>query len=180
MLHKQIKFFALLVVLTTAPSMTQAADAVSATKIAVVDARLAIFGSAAAQTKVKEFKESTDFINLNAKYESSSADFQAMVKELEIKRLTWSPEELAEHQKNMSYVKADAELTMQKLSSEQKQLEQHILQTLAPLVEQAINEIVNEEGISILLRADSILAGSPEISITAKVANRIDAKSKPE
>ncbi|MGB2173049.1 MAG: OmpH family outer membrane protein, partial [Porticoccaceae bacterium] len=82
--------------------------------------------------------------------------------------------------KKMSYVKADAELAIQKLTQEQKQLEQRILQTLAPLVEQAINEIVNEEGISILLRAESVLTASPEMSITAKVADRIDAKSKPE
>jgi outer membrane protein len=183
MLNQQIKFFALIVVLITLPSMSLAADAsdeANATKIAVVDARVAIFGSAAAQTAVKEFEESADFINLKAKYESSSADFQAMAKEAETKRLTWSPEELAEHQKKMSYIKADAELAIQKLTAEQKQLEQRILQTLAPLVEQAINEIVNEEGISILLRAESVLTASPEMSITAKVADRIDAKSKPE
>ncbi|MGC6480670.1 MAG: OmpH family outer membrane protein [Porticoccaceae bacterium] len=180
MLHKQIKFFALMVVIATLPSMSLAADTASSTKIAVVDARVAIFGSAAAQAAVKEFEESADFINLKAKYESSSADFQAMAKEAETKRLTWSPEELAEHQKKMSYVKADAELAIQKLTSEQKQLEQRILQTLAPLVEKAINEIVKEEGISILLRAESVLTAAPEMSITAKVANRIDAKSKPK
>jgi outer membrane protein len=180
MLHKQIKFFALMVVIASLSSMPLAADTASSTKIAVVDARLAIFGSEAAQTAVKEFEESADFINLKAKYESSSADFQTMGKEAETKRLTWSPEELAEHQKKMSYVKADAELAIQKLTSEQKQLEQRILQTLAPLVEQAINEIVKEEGISILLRAESVLTAAPEMSITAKVANRIDAKSKPK
>lgn len=180
MLNQQFKFIALIVVLITLPSMSLATDASGATNIAVVDARVAIFGSAAAQTAVKEFEESEDFINLKAKYESSSADFQAMAKEAETRRLTWSPEELAEHQKKMSYVKADAELAIQKLTAEQKQLEQRILQTLAPLVEQAINEIVNEEGISILLRAESVLTASPEMSITAKVADRIDAKSKPE
>ena len=182
MLHKQIKFFALLVVLTTVPSMTQAADAVSATKIAVVDARLAIFGSAAAQTAVKEFEESADFINLKAKYESSSADLQAMAQEAKTQRLTWSAEQLAEHQKKMSYVKADAELAIQKISAEQKQLEQRILQNLAPLVEQSIQEIVKEQGITLLLRAESVLLASPETSITEQVAERIDIKSqsKPE
>ena len=179
MLHKQIKFFALMVVLASLSSMPLAADTASSTKIAVVDARLAIFGSESAKTAVKEFEESADFINLKAKYESSSADFQAMGKEAETQRLTWSPEELAEHQKKMSYVKADAELAIQKLTSEQSN-EQRILQTLAPLVEQAINEIVKEEGISILLRAESVLTAAPEMSITAKVANRLDAKSKPK
>jgi outer membrane protein len=175
------KLFGLMtiVILMTSQSLVASADTSSA-KIAVVDARVAIFSSAAAQSALKTFEESADFISLKAKYESSSADFQAMAKEAESKRLTWSPEELAEHQKKMSYVKADAELAIQKISSEQKQLEQRVLQDLAPLVEQALQEIVKEEGITVLLRAESVLLATPETSITEKVANRIDAKSTPK
>jgi outer membrane protein len=175
------KFFGLvtIVALMISQSLVVSADTASA-KIAVVDARVAIFSSVAAQSALKTFEESADFISLKAKYESSSADFQAMAKEAETKRLTWSPEELAEHQKKMSYVKADAELAIQKISSEQKQLEQRVLQDLAPLVEQALQEIVKEEGITVLLRAESVLLATPEASITEKVANRIDAKSIPQ
>ena len=168
----------LAIALISSISLTTAAESVSV-KIAVVDARIAIFSSNAAQSALKAFEESADFMSLKAKYESSSADFQAMAKEAETKRLTWSPEELAEHQKKMSYVKADAELAIQKITSEQKQLEQRVLQDLAPLVEQALQEIVKEEGISVLLRAESVLLASPDTSITAKVAARIDAKIKP-
>ena len=168
----------LAIALISSISLTTAAESVSG-KISVVDARIAIFSSNAAQSALKAFEESADFMSLKAKYESSSADFQAMAKEAETKRLTWSPEELAEHQKKMSYVKADAELAIQKITSEQKQLEQRVLQDLAPLVEQALQEIVKEEGISVLLRAESVLLASPDTSITAKVAARIDAKIKP-
>jgi outer membrane protein len=80
----------------------------------------------------------------------------------------------------MSYVKADAELALQKISSEQKQLEQRVLQGLAPLVEEALQEIVKEEGITVLLRAESVLLATTEISITKEVADRIDAKSTPQ
>jgi outer membrane protein len=176
----RFNFYGLLVAIALISyiSLSTAAESVSG-KIAVVDARIAIFSSNAAQSALKAFEESADFMNLKAKYESSSADFQAMAKEAETKRLTWSPEELAEHQKKMSYVKADAELAIQKITSEQKQLEQKVLQDLAPLVEQALQEIVKEEGISVLLRAESVLLASPDTSITAKVADRIDAKTKP-
>lgn len=176
-----IKIFGLMAIsaFISAVSLPAVAESAS-TKIAVVDARVAIFSSAAAQATLKEFEESADFISLKAKYESASADFQAMAKESETKRFTWSADKLAEHQKKMGYVKADAELAIQKLSTEQKQLEQRILQNLAPLVEQALQEIVNEESISILLRAESVLLAAPEASITAKVADRIDAKSKSE
>ena len=176
---KQFKFFGLIAIIAFLSSLSLFASAESqAAKIAVVDARVAIFSSAAAQSALKSFEESADFIALKAKYESATADFQAMAKEAETKRLTWSQEELAEHQKKMSYVKADAELAIQKITSEQKQLEQRVLKDLAPLVEQALQEIVKEEGITVLLRADSVLLATPETSITEKVADRIDAKSK--
>ena len=169
--------FTVFVVLISFHPFAASVDSPTA-KIAVVDARVAIFSSAAAQNALKSFEESADFIALKAKYESASADFQAMVEEAETKRLTWSQEELAEHQKKMGYAKADAELAIQKITTEQKQLEQRVLQNLAPLVEQALQEIVKEEGISVLLRAESVLLATPEISITDKVADRIDAKSK--
>ena len=177
----RFNFLGLMAVIALLSSLSLSAGAEpQSAKIAVVDARIAIFSSKAAQNALKTFEESADFMSLKAKYESSSADFQAMAKEAETKRLTWSPEELAEHQKKMSYVKADAELAIQKITSEQKQLEQRVLQDLAPLVEQALQEIVKEEGITVLLRAESVLLATPETSITAKVADRIDAKTKPE
>lgn len=177
MFFKGFNFFGLIaIIFFLAQSLSVSADS-NQKKIAVVDARVSIFSSQAAQNALKAFEESADFISLKAKYESSTADFQAMAKEAETKRLTWSSDELAEHQKKMSYLKADAELVIQKINSEQKQLEQRILQDLAPLLEQALQEIVKEEDISILLRGESVLLASPELSITAKVSDRIDAKS---
>ena len=158
MMGNRFNFFGLMaaIALICSISLPTAAETQSA-KIAVVDARLAIFSSKAAKNALQAFEESTDYLSLKAKYESASADFQAMAKESETKRLTWSSEELADHQKKMGYVKADAELAIQKITSEQKQLEQRVLQDLAPLVEQALQEIVKEESITVLLRAESVL-----------------------
>jgi outer membrane protein len=180
MIVKIIKAMSFWVMLGALALMPVASLADAANKIAVVDAKVAIFGSKTAQNYLKNFEGSADFLSLKAKYESSSADFQAMAQEAETQRLTWSAEQLAEHQKKMSYVKADAELAIQKISAEQKQLEQRILQNLAPLVEQSIQEIIKEQGITLLLRAESVLLASPETSITEQVAERIDIKSQPK
>ncbi|MDG2018196.1 MAG: OmpH family outer membrane protein [Porticoccaceae bacterium] len=177
----RFNFWGLMTVITLISSISLATAAeTQPAKIAVVDARVAIFSSDAAQSALKTFRESIVFITLKAKYENSFAKYQFLAKTAETKRLTWSPEKLAEHQKQMSNAKDNVEIAFQKITTEQKELEQKVLKALAPLVEQAINEIVNEEGISILLRAESVLTASPEASITAKLADRIDAKSKPE
>jgi outer membrane protein len=151
--------------------------AVAAEKIAVVDTAVAIFGSATAQNKFKEAEQSADFLALKAKYESSTADLQAMMKEAESKRLTWSQEEAAEHQKKMGYAKADADLAIQKIKAEDQQLRQAVIQQLGPLAQVALQEIIKEESITLLLRAESVLHVAPELQITAKLADRIDQKA---
>ena len=147
-------------------------------KVAVVDIARAIFGSDAAQAKLKQAEQGADFVSLKAKYESSAADLQALAKEAESKRLTWSQEQAVEHQKKMEYAKADAELAGRKIQAEQQQLQQSILQELGPKAQEALKEVVAEEGVTILLRRESVMVFSPESSITAKVADRLNQKTK--
>ena len=152
-------------------------NAVAADKIAVVNHTVAIFSSQTAQNKLKEAQQSADFLALKAKYESSTADLQAMAKEAESKRLTWSQEEAAQHQKKIGYVKADAELAFQKIKAEGQQIEQSIYNQLAPLATLALQEIIKEESITLLLRRESVLHVTPELTITVKLAERIDQKA---
>lgn len=150
----------------------------AADKIAVVDMARAIFSSTVAQQRVKEAEGGADFVALKAKYESSAADLQAMAKEAESKRMTWSQEQAAEHAKKMEYAKADAELTMRKLKAESQQLQQRVLQELGPKAGEALREIMKEEGITVLLKAEAVIDVLPESDITGKVANRLNQKTK--
>jgi len=150
----------------------------AADKIAVVDIASAIFSSNAAQESIKKAQTNADFVALKAKFEGSVADFQSLAKEAESKRLTWSQEQLQSHQKKMEYVKADAELARQKIQGEQKQLEQQIMQELGPMAQEAIQAVVTEEGVTILLRAESVLIAGQESNLTAKVADRLNKMTK--
>ena len=77
----------------------------------------------------------------------------------------------------IGYVKADAELAFQKIKAEGQQIEQSIYNQLAPLATLALQEIIKEESITLLLRAESVLHVAPELTITAKLAERIDQKA---
>ncbi|MFQ3257001.1 MAG: outer membrane protein [Porticoccaceae bacterium] len=168
---------ALVVVVLASLFVIAPVSAVAADKIAVVDIARAIFGSKAAQESLKQAEQGADFVALKAKYEGSAADLQALAKEAETKRLTWSQEQAAEHQKKMEYAKADAELAGRKIQGEQKQLQQRIMQQLGPKAQEALQEVIKEEGVTILLRAESVLMSSPESNITAKVADRLNQKT---
>tara|TARA_B100000809_G_scaffold83634_1_gene81992 strand:- start:225 stop:755 length:531 start_codon:yes stop_codon:yes gene_type:complete len=146
-------------------------------KVAILDVQQAMFASDYAQSRVKQSLESADFVALKAKAEGSAADLQAMSKEVEAKRLTWSAEQAESHQKRMSYAKADYDLAVQKIQGEQKQLQQKILQDLSPTFQQALTEVIQEEGITLLLRAESVLSASAENNLTAKVVDRLNQKT---
>ena len=146
-------------------------------KIAILDVQQAMFASDYAQSRVKQSIESADFVALKAKAEGSAADLQAMSKEAEVKRLTWSAEQAGSHQKRMSYAKADYDLAVQKIQGEQKQLQQQVLQDLSPIFQQALSEVIEEEGVTLLLRAESVLSASAENNLTAKVVDRLNQKT---
>jgi len=151
---------------------------VAETKIAVIDIQQAMFASDYAQNSVKASLESADFVALKAKAEGSAADLQAMGKEAETKRLTWSAEQVAAQQKKMSYAKADYDLAVQKIQAEQKQLQQQIMQELSPQFQEALTEVVQDEGITLLLRSESVIVASPENNLTAKVVDRLNQKTQ--
>ena len=169
---------ALVLVLVASLFAVAPLSAVAAEKIAVVDMARAIFGSNAAQAKLNQAEQGADFVSLKAKYEGSAADLQALAKEAESKRLTWSQEQAVEHQKKMEYAKADAELAGRKIQAEQQQLQQSIMQELGPKAQEALQEVIAEEGVTILLRAESVMVASPESNLTAKVADRLNQKTK--
>ncbi len=171
---RNLKAFVLLLVgVVSFSSVAVAAE----DKVAILDVQQAMFASDYAQSRVKQSLESADFVALKAKAEGSAADLQAMSKEVEAKRLTWSAEQAESHQKRMSYAKADYDLAVQKIQGEQKQLQQKILQDLSPTFQQALTEVIQEEGITLLLRAESVLSASAENNLTAKVVDRLNQKT---
>lgn len=150
----------------------------AAEKIAVVDIQRAIFGSELAQQRAQAAESGADFVALRAKYESAVADLQAMAKEAEANRMTWSQEQAASYQKKAEYTKADADLAMRKLQAESQALQQSIFEELRPKASEALEEIVKEEGITLLLKAESVMVAGPEHNITAKVAERLNLKTQ--
>ncbi|MFA5631526.1 MAG: OmpH family outer membrane protein [Porticoccaceae bacterium] len=147
-------------------------------KIAVVDLGAAIFGSDVAQKRQKDLQAKSEYAALQAKYESTAADIQAMQKEAESKSMTWSDTQKDEFQKKMEYLRADIELTARKLESEARALQNNIVRELQPKALEAIQELVAEEGITVLLRADAVLMAKPEINLTAKLTERLNSKTK--
>lgn len=154
------------------------AFALAEEKIAIVNLGAAIYGSDLAQKRQQELQARSEYAALQAKYDSSVADIKALQKEAEAKNMTWSDSQKAEFQKKMEYVRADIELTGRKIESELRDLQSNILRELQPKATEALKELVAQEGITILLRADAVITAKPEMDITAKLTERLNSKVK--
>src|SRR5690606_4552397 len=154
------------------------ASVMAETKIAVVDLGAAIFGSDIAQSRQKELQGRSEYATLQAKYDSTAADIKALQKDAEAKSMTWSDDQKTEFQKKMEYLRADIELTARKLESEVRGLQNSIVRELQPKALEALQELVDQEGITVLLRSDAVLMAKPELNLTAKLTERLNSKTK--
>jgi outer membrane protein len=147
-------------------------------KIAVVDFGKAIFGSEVAKTRLKQVQGESDYAALQAKYENTVADMKALQKEVESKSMTWSAEQTGEAQKKMEFLRADLELTTRKVQAEQKALQSSIVQELRPKAGEALQELIKEEGIVLLINAEAVVTVANELDLTSKLTDRLNQKTK--
>lgn len=146
--------------------------------IAIVDFGRAIFGTDVAKVRLKQKQGESDYAGLEAKYESTVADMKALKKEVDGKGMTWSQEQAADAQKKMEYYRADLELITRKIQTDQKALQNSIVQELRPKAAEALQEIVDEEGIVLLINAEAVVTAAPSLDITDKLTDRLNKKTK--
>lgn len=165
---------ALIFVMATLICGAAAAEA----KIAVVDLGTAIFSSKTAQQRQEELRAESDYASLQAQFDSTKADIESLQKDAEGKRMTWSEEQKQDFQKRMEYLQADLELTGRKLEQEVRDLQNKIVRELQPKALEALQELVEEENVTILLRSDAVLMANPELNLTERVTQRLNQKTQ--
>ena len=147
-------------------------------KTAVVDLGRAIFSTETAKMRLEQAKKKSDIAALEAEYDSIAANAKKLQKEIESKQKSMSQEQAAEYRKKMDYYKVDMDVVVRKIQAESQALQQSILNELRPKAGEALKELVKEEGISVLLTAESAVLVDPKLDITAKLIDRLNSKTR--
>jgi outer membrane protein len=155
-----------------------ALPAAAVEKMAVVDIQRVIFTSDVAKARQKELQTESGFVALQAKYDGIASDVKALQQKIESERDTMSREQATENQKKMEYLRADYELVARKLQAEVQQLQGKIMEELQPKVQAALKELVEAEGITLLLQREAVIVAAPELDVTSKLLERLNAKTK--
>ncbi len=146
--------------------------------IAVIDVARAIFSTELSKVRQQEMKSAPGFVSLQTEYDNINADIKAVQKEVESKKLTLSQEQAAEYKKKMEYLGADMELVSRKLQTEIKSLQSKIMKELQPTALKSVNELVEENKITLLLQREAVIFATPEKDLTGKLVDRMNRNAK--
>ena len=145
-----------------------------ASKIAVFDLQAAILNTDAAQKQIKEFEAKASFADMKAQFESLRSELQAMDKDFQTNSVTWSDDKKAEQRKDMDYKRADLELVTKKLQQESQTVVGQILQANADKAKAIVQDLVQSEGIGLILDAKAVQYADSSYNITAKITDRLN------
>lgn len=155
--------------------MTASLGAFAAGKVVTLDMQRAILGSELAQKSVENLQKNAEFTALRAKVESLVADLKALQESAEKDGMTWSEEKLAEHRKKVEYLRADYELAQKKMQAEQQQVLQKVQQQISPKVPAILEQLIKDEGIGMIINAQSVFHADADHDITVKLIERINS-----
>lgn len=149
--------------------------AAAQTKVAVFNLQAAIMSTEIAKSKVNALKTSAEYSKLQSSAESIRAEVQKLAEDAQKNSVTWSDEQKSEHQRKMNFKRSDFETTVQKLRAMEAQVGQEIQKTMAPKAKAALEAIIKEQKLDLVLDAGSAYFASPESDLTAAVVKRMNA-----
>ena len=167
----------LTVILTVLISTNVSADQ-ALMKIGIVAPDAAVFGTEYAQAEIKKTETNKEFTALKAKFDGLLEEMKELNSEIENKGMTWSADQNDDAQKKMGYLRDDIELIQKKLKSEQKALQSRIIKATEEKIQEALQELITEEKLTLLLRKEAASFGGEGVDYTNKLTNRLNEKMK--
>ena len=135
-------------------------------KVAVFDVQEAILKS-----QMKAFESRSDISKMISDAEKLKKDITAL-------RSDMKGSDAQEKQKSAEFKQADFELIVRKLNSERQATGKKLMEDIGPRLETIVKNIVEAEGIGLLLDKKAAIHADPSFDITAKVTEKLNASGK--
>ena len=160
-----------MIVVSTALMVTPLAFAAK-DKVAIFDVQEAILNTNLAKSQMKAFESRSDISKMISDAEKLKKDITALRSEM------GKGGDAQEKQKSAEFKQADFELIVRKLNSERQATGKKLMEEIGPRLETVVKEIVDAEGIGLLLDKKAAIHADPSFDITAKVTEKLNASGK--
>lgn len=146
-------------------------------KIAVVDVQGAILQTDAAQKRVEEVRSETEFKKNKAEYDRLQAEGEGLLKTFQKDAAVMSQDQKIAAQKQLTSMQDDLDHVTGKLQQAEQTAGQALLEEMAPKVQEVLREIIEKDGIGLLLQRNAVIHADPSYSITAQVTDKLNQLS---
>lgn len=143
-------------------------------KIAVVDLQEAILQSDAAQEALEQVRAQRDYSEDKQEFDNIQSELESLVAEFQKDAAVMSQEQQMAARKRLASKQADLEHVTGKLQQAEQQAGQAILRQMSGEVQEILRDLIQSEGIGLLLQRQAVIHADPGYSITAKVTDRLN------
>lgn len=150
-------------------------SAVAEARTAVVNFTGAVFNTTKAQQIISDTQKEPEFVNLRTRGETLEADFEQLREEFNKNELTWSEEQKAEANRKAMLLRQEQEQISRTLT---QAIQNSVMSELQTPATEALDQLIKEEKITILINAEAVLMAAPEADLTEKLVQRINRNVK--
>jgi len=147
-------------------------------KVAVLDLERAVMMTDVAREKVKTLESQKDYAEMKDKIESLQKDAEKKVADAQKESPTWTPEQQANYRKDMDFMQKDMQLADQKMRAQYGDMVNGIMKDMEPKIKEAVDGIIAQDKITILIRREAVFMAVPDADITAEVTAKLNNKAK--
>ena len=148
--------------------------ALAQAKIAVLNPELSIINTDEAQKKLQELRNEASVAANLKELETMQKEFKAATEQFQKDRGIMGEQEQQAKIRQFQEKQQDMEYLARKLQTAEQEKLQEIVNEMRPKFEQAVKEIIQAEGIDLLLDRKAALHVQSAYSITSKVTDKIN------
>jgi outer membrane protein len=152
-----------------------ATQALAQGKIAVVDIQRAILETDSAKLRLDGLREDASYVENKKELEVIQQAGQDLLEKLQKDGAVMSADQKAAQQGKLKEKQADLKHVAGKLQAAEQQLARQILVEMEAGARTAISGVIKDEGIGLLLDAQSALHADTSYDITAKITQKLNA-----
>jgi outer membrane protein len=143
-------------------------------KIAVLNPQQAIINTEMAQSRLKALRAEESYSKNREELEALAKAHDAAMAQLKKDMAVMSDEQKQGEAKKIQEKRADIKHIQTKLQAAEQELLQRVAQELQGKLQKAVSEIIESEGIGLLLNQQAAMHADSSFSITAKVTDKLN------
>lgn len=143
-------------------------------KIAVVNLEQAILQTDMAQKRLSDVRSQSDYKADKKEYDDLQKEFEGLLKDFQKDAAVMSQEQQVAARQKLASKQSDLEHVTKKLQQAEQAAGQQLLQEMSGKTQQVLRELINDEGIGLLLQQQAVIHADAGYSLTSKVTDKLN------